>query len=155
MLCTVDKQNILFEVSNIFSSISYVNQKKSGACLINLDFFKAYDRVFLPFLLNVMKKMGFGVKFLNWIKMLHGNAKTCFLLRELSTAIDISFFICEGDPLAMLLYIIYVEPLLMYIHLPVSGLKIENFQQSEEAFCDDNDVLTDDVNDLHVIDQAV
>ena len=50
-LCTVGKKNILFGVNNILSSILDVQQRNSGACLMTLDFFKAYDRVFLKFLI--------------------------------------------------------------------------------------------------------
>ena len=50
-LCTVGKKNILFGVNNILSEIFDVKQRKSEACLITLDFFKAYDRVLLEFLI--------------------------------------------------------------------------------------------------------
>ena len=122
-LCTVGKKNILFGISNILSSIMYVNGSKSGACLLSLDFFKAYDRVYLPFLLKVMEKMGFGLKFRNWIKMLHFGASTRFILQKLTQAIEVSFSIRQGDPLAMLLYILYIEPLLIHIEKNISGLK--------------------------------
>ena len=68
-LFTVGKKNILFGVSNILSSILDVKQRNSQACLITLDFFKAYDRVFLKFLIKVMKKMNFGTLFTSWITM--------------------------------------------------------------------------------------
>ena len=48
-LCTVGKKNILFGISNILSGILNVKQRNSEACLISLDFFKAYDRVLLDF----------------------------------------------------------------------------------------------------------
>ena len=91
----------------------YANQKNVGACLLSLEFFKAYDRVYLKFLFTVMKKMGLGEKFIAWIEMLHADAKTCFLLANLTDPILLSFSIRQGDPLAMLLYIIYVKPLLV------------------------------------------
>ena len=56
-LCSVGKRSILFGIQNILSSICYVNQKNLGACLLSLDFFKAYDRVMISFLLCVMKRM--------------------------------------------------------------------------------------------------
>ena len=45
-LCTVEKRNILFGITNVLSTIIEVNEKKSHACLISLDFYKAYDRVY-------------------------------------------------------------------------------------------------------------
>ena len=55
-LCTVGKKNILFGVSNILSSLLQIKQEKMMACLISLDFFKAYDRVLLDFLVRVFRK---------------------------------------------------------------------------------------------------
>ena len=154
-LCTVGRKNILFGVSNILSSVMFANQKKRKACLMSLDFFKAYDRVLLSFLVKVMQKMGFSSKFCAWIEMLHEGAKTRFLLRRITRAIELSFSIRQGDPLAMLLYIIYVEPLLMYIKNNISGLHMENLVQKEEAFCDDINVITSDDCDLLVVDEGV
>ena len=44
-LCTVGNRNILFGINNILSSVLYTKAKKQKACLLSLDFFKAYDRV--------------------------------------------------------------------------------------------------------------
>ena len=62
-LCTVGSKNILFGVSNILSSLLFIKQNNLGACLISLDFFKAYDRVMIDFLILVMKKMNFSDTF--------------------------------------------------------------------------------------------
>ena len=155
-LCTVQNKNILFGVQNIISSVLYIKQKKNlGACLLSLDFFKAYDRVLVDYLLVVMEKMGFGSTFCGWIKMLHVGAQTKFLLGKLSRAIWISFSIRQGDPIAMLLYILYIEPLLVYIESHIAGLYIKNVRQAVEAYCDDLNVLTGNVNDLVVVNNAV
>ena len=147
-LCTVGKKNILFGVSNILSSIFQVQQGKKQGCLISLDFFKAYDRVLLDFLVKVMQKMNFGKVFISWIIMLHKGAKTRFLLGFLTRAIQVRFSIRQGDPLAMILYIIYVEPLLIALEKALSGLKLECGQQTLEAYCDDINVMTDDLEDF-------
>ena len=62
-LCTVGKKNIFFGVNNILSSVLYANQKNRNACLISLDFYKAYDRVYLAFLLEVLKRWGLVLNF--------------------------------------------------------------------------------------------
>ena len=100
-LCTVGERNILFGISNILSSIALIKEKKSAGCLISLDFFKAYDRVFLGYLLKVLEKMNFGSVFVSWIRMLHDGASTCFILHGLTAFIEVSFSIRQGDPLAM------------------------------------------------------
>ena len=101
-----------------------VKQRKSHACLITLDFFKAYDRVFLKFLIKVMKKMNFGSLFTSWITMLHEGATTRFIISGLTRVIKLLFSIRQGDPIAMLLYIIYIEPLLLALEKRMTGLKV-------------------------------
>ena len=147
-LCTVGRKNILFGVSNILSSIFQVQQEKKQACLISLDFFKAYDRMLLDFLVEVMQRMNFGKVFISWIIMLHKGAKTRFLLSFLTRAIQVRFSIRQGDPLAMILYIIYVEPLLIALEKSLSGLKLTSVQQTLEAYCDDINIITDDLEDF-------
>ena len=112
-LCTIEGRNILFGVNNLLSSILYVSCKKRKACILSLDFFKAYDRVLISYLLKVMEKMNFGPTFRSWIRMLHEGAKTRFILNNLTDSISASFSIRQGDPFAMVLYILYIEPLVL------------------------------------------
>merc|ERR1712240_17637 len=155
-LCTVGKRNILFGINNILSGILNVKQRKSEACLITLDFFKAYDRVLLDFLVKVMKKMNFGDVFTTWISMLHEGARTRFILSGLTRAVELLFSIRQGDPLAMILYIIYIEPLLQALERKMLGLKIANFiDQKLEAYCDDINITTDNLSDFAVVESVV
>ena len=154
-LCSVGNKNILFGVHNVLSSIQYIKLKKLGACLISLDFFKAYDRVMVDFLILVMQKMNFSEKFCEWIRMLHRGATTRCILQWLTDPISLSFSIRQGDPLAMLLYIIYIEPLLVYLERVAVGLKVAGIPQSIEAYCDDVNVLTNNLSDFLVVDLAV
>ena len=154
-LCTVGNKNILFGVNNVLSSILHVKKKKVGGCLISLDFYKAYDRVLVDFLLLVMKKMNFSERFCSWVKMLHVGAKTKFILEFLTKTIDVRFSIRQGDPLAMLLYIIYIEPLLLFLERKIVGLKCCGIPKCIEAYCDDINILTNQVSDFLVLDSAV
>ena len=56
--------------------------------------------------------------------MLHVDAKTRFILQGLTEPINLSFSIRQGDPLAMLLYIIYIEPFLLYLERRMVGLMV-------------------------------
>ena len=95
-LCTVGGKNILFWVNNVLSSLLYIKQRNMGACLLSLDFFKAYDRVMVDFLILVMMKMNFSEKFCKWVRMLHVGAKTKFILQFLTKTIEVSFSIRQG-----------------------------------------------------------
>ena len=61
-LCNAGNKNILFGVQNILSSVGYVKHKNF--------FFKAYDRVFVPFLLKILERMNFCDVFCGWVQML-------------------------------------------------------------------------------------
>ena len=153
-LCSVEEKNILFGIANIISSVDYVNAHKVAAYMVSLDMFKAYDRVMLDYLVKVMKAMKFPHNFINWVLMLHEGATTCFLLSFLTEPIKVLFSIRQGDPLSMLLYIIYIEPLLLMINKQTKGLRISSFVKKDEDFCDDLNFLSECENDLLVIEDV-
>ena len=62
--------------------------------------------------------------------------------------IEVRFSIRQGDPLAMLLYIIYVEPLLLALERTLTGLRLPTVRQTLEAYCDDINLLTYDLEDF-------
>ena len=106
---------------------------------------------FLKFLVKVMKKMNFGTLFTSWITMLHEGATTRFIVSGLTRAIQLLFSIRQGDPIAMLLYIIYVEPLLLALEKRMTGLKVAGIEKSLEAYCDDISVITDNLGDFDIV----
>ena len=147
-LCSVKDKNILFGIANILSSIDYVNAHKVPAFMVSFDMFKAYDRVMLDYLVKVMAAMKFPQNFIEWILMLHEGATTCFLLSFLTQPMNVLFSIRQGDPLSMLLYIIYIEPLLLMIRRETTGLSMSSFVQKDEDYCDDLNFLSESVEDL-------
>ena len=149
-------KNILFGASNIISCIEFINFMKPRYFLLSLDFVKAYDRVDVRFVVLVLLKMNFGYTFANWILMLHKGATTTFILGVLTSEILVSFSICQGDPLAMLLYIIYVEPLLLLLERSIFGLHIrDGLYQKIEAYCDDIQIMSNDEDDLVGVDRVI
>ena len=150
-LCSVKEKNILFGVSNIFSALDYVEAHKVAAYMLSLDMFKAYDRVLLDYLVRVMAAMKFPSVFIQWIQMLHDGATTCFLLNFLTKPMRVMFSIRQGDPLSMILYIIYIEPLLLMIGRRTQGLAIASFTQKDEDYCDDLNFLSEFEEDLVTI----
>ena len=96
----------------------------------------------------VMRKMNFSDKFCAWIKMIHCGARTRFILENLTRSIRVSFSIRQGDPLSMLLYIVYIEPLLVYIEQRIVGLSFPDIHPGLDAYCDDVNILTENLKDL-------
>ena len=153
-LCSVEEKNILFGVSSILSSIDYVNAHNIPAYIGSFDMFKAYDRVMLIYLSKVMRAMKFPEQFINWIMMLHEGATTSFLLNFLTKPIQVLFSIRQGDPLSMILYILYIEPLLLLINKLTKGLFVSTQVQKDEDYCDDLNFLSEHESDLLVIENT-
>jgi hypothetical protein len=87
--------------------------------------------------------------------MLHKGATTQFILHFLTRTIQVNFSIRQGDPLAMIIYIIYVEPLLLLIEKMTTGLRMGTMVQRVEAYCDDINLVSTDLQDLRKVDEAV
>ena len=97
-LCSNGEQNILFGISNLISSIDYVNLHKLAAFLVSFDMYKAYDRVMLSYLAKVMRAMDFPSEFIDWMLMLHEGATTRFILNFLNAPINVLFSQTGGPP---------------------------------------------------------
>ena len=85
--------------------------------------------------------------------MLHDGATTRFILNFLTNPIRVLFSIRQGDPLSMILYIIYIEPLLMMIKKMSRGLRVSFVSQRDEDYCDDVNFFGEKLSDLRIIDE--
>ena len=190
-LCSVKGQNIHYGTHNLLSAIQYLEERvkyaeylgyasgvAGGGVLLSYDLFKAYDRVYIPYLIKVMKTMGFGDKFVDWVIMLHEGANTRFILNKLTKPVDILISVRQGDPIAMVLFIIYVEPLLLMIRKSTSGMKVMgkswrlgdkmgdlfvgtgdqmphlHATQLDEDYVDDINCVLEDPKDMIVLDEV-
>ena len=87
--------------------------------------------------------------------MLHEGAKTRFILTNLTDSISVSFSIRQGDPFAMVLYILYIEPLVLYLERNLVGLQVAGIPQNVESYCDDINLITEDLLDPEKADSAI
>ena len=184
-LCSVRGQNIHFGTHDLISALSYLEEQvehgdefgftrehAAGGVLVSYDLYKAYDRVSIDYLTRVLRHMNFGETFIAWVKMLHAGASTRFILNCLSKPVNILISIRQGDPLAMVLFIIFIEPLLMQIKMKARGLSVlglrENqygwelyrggghvvMEQNELGYVDDINVVLGDPEDMLTIDEV-
>ncbi len=103
---------------------------------------------------SVLEAMGFGQVFRGWIATLHREAAASFLLHEVSPVLAILFSICQGDPLAALLFVIYLEPFLVRLEAVLTGLRVANIREASFGYMDYVQVLGDDLQDIVRVDLA-
>ena len=153
-LCSVKGRNIVQGVTAILSGVISVEEKKElvKAAVLSMDQWKAFDRVFIWFLLLVMRAMGFGALFISWIQMLHTGNSTRFILGSLSAPVDIVFSVRQGDPIALVLYLIFVEPLMLQIRQTVPGLPVGMADLKNEPYVDDATMLITSDHQLDLVD---
>ena len=107
-------------------------KKKEKGILCKLDIKKAYDHLNRSFLLRVLKKMGFGGKWVKWIEWCISAASISVLIN----ASPIGFFkssrgLRQGDPLSPYLFVLGMEAFSILIDKAasegfLSGYKISN-----------------------------
>ena len=109
---SVPRNNIVSAAFNIISTVQAVEKDGAKAAIVLLDFRTAYDRVNLQYLGKMMEAMLFDPIFIAWILLLHDGGKTCLLLHKITDPIEVLFSLRQGNPISMILYVIYIEPLL-------------------------------------------
>jgi hypothetical protein len=95
---------------------------KQPGFFFSLDILNAYDRVSLQWVDRAMAAMGFRAVFRGWMATLHREASAAFLLQGILSFIDILFSISQGNPLAALLFILYLEPFQVRHHTIIYSL---------------------------------
>ncbi|XP_049388500.1 secreted RxLR effector protein 78-like [Solanum stenotomum] len=97
--------------------------------LCKLDIQKAYDHVNWAFLLNVLRQMGFGSKWLKWIEVCIKTVKFSILVN----GEPVGFFASErglrqGDPLSPFLFILAMEGFDSMMRITTQNRWIKGFQ---------------------------
>ena len=153
-LCTNPPKSILNGALNIISGIDYINTKQIPAYLVSFDIYKAYDKANVTFICTVLKAMKFPDKFIDYIRVMHHNINTCFIVGNLTGKLPVGVSLRQGDPSAMPLYLVNQEPFLVYINRGMVGLSMAGLTQKDEDYVDDISGLSTDPRDLLFLDEA-
>ena len=167
--CSKPGDNICSSAMNLISTVeSVARQLKGKGEILSLDLLKAYDRVNLSYLQQVMEAMNILIEFVSMVFMLHEGATTRLLLDFISKPIDLTFSVRQGDPIAMILFLLYVEPLLLCMEDVTTGVSLVARQERTvqakgvvgvveivEGFMDDHQAICGSLEDITNIDHLL
>jgi hypothetical protein len=83
---------------------------------------------------------------------LHRGAKAAFLLDELTEDVNVDFSVRQGDPLAILLFIINMEPYLFTLAHRLAGLLVGLVREVVEGYVEDVKPVGENDSDILLID---
>ena len=102
--------------------IDSMQKRKERGILCKLDIEKAYDQINWKFILKVLKKMGFGDKWVSWIEWCISTASFSVLVNGSPTGFfGSSRGLRHGDPLSPYLFVLGMEALSLMIDKAAEG----------------------------------
>jgi len=151
--------NTIFDaVATIRDAIAYAETSRSPLCVVPLDFKQAFDRISQTYLLIVLRSYGFGVGFVECIRMMYGNATSVILVNgHISTPIPIQCGVRQGCPLSMILFVLCLNPLLYYLDESLQGTRTHGTQLKTTVIAYDFDVsiLVTSEEDVRTVHDAI
>jgi hypothetical protein len=154
-LCSVKGRSIFDGAAAILSAAEALWRKRMPGFLVSLDFFHAYDRVSMAWVDKVLEAMGFGRILREWVATLHKDVMASFMLHSLSPELRILFSIRQGDPLAMILFVIYMEPFLAMLQRSLQGMHVGMVKEVSLGYVDDVSALGNKLEDLVLLDGII
>ncbi len=157
-LCSVKGRSIFDGSAAVLSAADNLAAMGRPGFLVSLDLFLAYNRVSLPWVDRILEAMGFGPKLRRVIWTLHKGAMATFMLHGLSPDVAILFSIRQDNPVAMIWYVIQIEPLLFRLGRVLQvlhGLRVGPVLETALGYVDDVATLGDTDQDLVVFDEIM
>ncbi|KAJ8335374.1 hypothetical protein SKAU_G00387160 [Synaphobranchus kaupii] len=110
--CGVAGRQLHWSLGLVRDAISWARDRKLPLMLVGLDQEKAFDRVSHEFLWRVLVRVGFGPRFIRWVRILYtGVGSRVNMNGHLSALVLQEAGVRQGCPLSPLLYVLFLEPL--------------------------------------------
>ncbi|GJY37748.1 RNA-directed DNA polymerase, eukaryota, partial [Tanacetum coccineum] len=127
---------------------NFFHAKKKQTLIFNVDFEKAFDSVRWDFLDDVLKNLGFGSRWRDWIQGCLNSSKGSILVNGSPTS-EFQYFkgLKQGDPLSPFLFILVMESLHLSFQ-KASGMRINLHKSKIMGIAVDNSLVTQAANSI-------
>ena len=119
--------------------------------LVTIDIEKAFDSVNHCFLLQILRKFGFGIDFVSWIKTILKNQESCIINGGKTTKyFKLERGAWQGDPISAYLFILVLEIFFIFVknNPKVKGLNMFKHEFLYTAYADDTTFFLKDWNSI-------
>ena len=142
------KNKFISKIGRVISDILEIaNTLALKDFLVTADIEKTFDSVNHCFLLQILRKFGFGI--VCWIKTILKNQKFCILNRRKTTK-NFKLVVQQGDPISAYLFIIVLEIFFMFVknNPKFKGLNIFKHEFLYTAYADGTTFFLKDRNSI-------
>lgn len=133
-----------------------MESKKFKGFMLSIDLEKAFDNVNHAYLWKILEKFGFPEQMVTCLKNLYGQASSRVLYKGfLTPEFAIKSSVRQGCPLSMILFTLYIEPLIRAIHLSSSGVLVYGKFLKVIAFADDVTIFIKNQQEFDLVMQII
>lgn len=110
--CSVPGRSIHSNLLLTRDLIEYTKKKNIKGYILTVDQEKAFDKVDRNVVFKIMKRMNFGDKIIQWLKVIYKNPKSALYVNgHIAEIFETTRGIRQGCPLSAILYVIFAESL--------------------------------------------
>ena len=135
----------------ISDTLEIANMLALEGFLVAIDTEKRFDSVNNCLLLQILRKFGFGIDFVSWIKTILNNQESCIINSGKTTKyFKLVRGAQQGDPISAYLFILVLEIFFIFVknNPKVKGLNIFKHEFLYTAYADDTTFFLKDRNSM-------